>query len=169
MKKKHFAELQRISASIPQELLNALIKPEKQFATVAKVLQQGLLEPDEKVPPKEKQRFQEILDSGYLDKIVDVVDPTVEDAIDKWMGFEIEKAVKDGRLPKRADADDLTLIHNKGKQYARRNAARLRKLFTGEDPTNPDSAPQESHLPQERAGREGDAGVLPRGATDGVG
>lgn len=130
MKKKHLAVLRDIQAKIPKELLLGLVKKEKQFSTLKEVVEKALLEPDDVVTPEQKERYRNVLDSGYLEREIDVIDKTVEQQIDDLMTYEIKKAVDEGRLPKKAPA--LKLKNNKGKQYARRQAARLKSLINAE-------------------------------------
>lgn len=133
MKKKHLKVLQDIQSQIPEDLLRSLIKKEKQFSAIKETVERGLLEPDDVVSPEKKKTFRAMLDSGYLDREVDVIDTSVEEVIDDLMEAMIAKAVKEGRLPDRTPA--LNLINNKGKVYAKKQAERLRALFSGEVPT----------------------------------
>lgn len=130
MKKKYLRVLHEIQESIPKELLERLMKKEIIGSTVKEVIERALKEPDDVVSQDEKQRFQAMIDSGYLDTEIEVIDTDVDKQIDALVGAAIAKAVADGRLP--AEAPKLKLLNNKGKKYVRRQAARLEKLFSPE-------------------------------------
>lgn len=129
MKKKHIKVIREIQEGIPMDLIRNLTVKEKQFSTLKEICERGLKEPDDVVSPRQKRRFQAMLDSGYLEKEVEVINRPVEQQVDEYMTKEIEKAVKDGRLPARAPEMQLKSQVNKGKQYARRNQQRLASLF----------------------------------------
>jgi hypothetical protein len=129
MKKQHLQVIREIQESIPTDLIKNLTVKEKQFSTLKEVCERGLKEPDDKVTPREKRRLQAMLDSGYLEKEVDVINKPVEKQIDEYMTRELARAVKEGRLPKKAPQLKLKSKINKGKQYARRQHARLAALF----------------------------------------
>lgn len=105
MKKKHLAEIKRISDSIPTELLKNLIKQEPQFATLKEIATRGLEDPD--VSEKEKIKLKAMLDSGVLDRTVGVPDPDIEKQIEAYLDAEFEKARKLGRLPPPQKASNL--------------------------------------------------------------
>lgn len=147
MKKKHIRVLKQINEGIPQELLRNLTKTELQSPTTKKLFELALTKPDDEVTPRQKRNIQAMLDSGKLDREVEVLDHEVEKLIDAYLGEEIAKAVKLGRLPAEAPMDHLK---NKGNQYVRRQEKRLRTIFTGEDSdvvdtTPEDQADQEQH------------------------
>lgn len=141
MKKKHLKVIQDIQASIPTDLLKNLTIKEKQFSTLKEVVERGLKEPDDVVTPREKRRLQAMLDSGYLEREVDVINRPVEMQIEDFITKEIDRAVRDGRLPPKMDSLKLKSKVNKGKQYARRQQARLASLFG--KPSNEVSGPKE--------------------------
>lgn len=143
-KQKYLRELRRISENIPVELLSKLMKKELLAPTVKKVFEKAL--EDDTITQEQRDRFRTLLASGTLDREVEVVDMSVEKLIDAYYEAEIALAVKLGRLPKQAPK--LMLKNNKGKQYARRQAARLKQLF------NPEAGDDEG---EEVDVREGDA------------
>jgi hypothetical protein len=130
MKKKHLQVLREIQDSIPQELILNITKKEKQFHTLKQVVEHALTLPDDQIPAKEKRKFRSLLDSGYLEKEVEVTDTTVEQQISEYLDKEIQKAQKQGKLPKKAPIIRHKSLINKGKQYARRKNARLKSLFS---------------------------------------
>lgn len=151
MKKAHLRVLKEISEKIPKELLEQLIVKEKQFTTLKKVVEHALTKPDEEVPPRQKRKLQSLLDSGYLEHEVDVVDKSIEGQIDAIYDKEIAKAVNNGRLPKRAPG--LKLINNKGHKYARKQAERIKALFAGSGEKDADGVvhdpkDEEEHRPR---------------------
>lgn len=119
-----------IQDGIPRELLMNLTKKEIQAPTIKKVFEIALTKPDDEVTPRQKRNIQAMLDSGRLDREVEVLDHEVEKQIDAYISTEIEKAVKLGRLPK--EAPMLNSLKNKGIQYAKRQERRLRSEFLGE-------------------------------------
>lgn len=128
MRKKHLRILKQIQDGIPEELLRTLTKTELQAPTIKKVFEMALIDP--KTTDRQRRNIQAMLDSGKLDREVEVLDHEVEKQIDGYFAEEIAKAVKLGRLPK--EAPKLEALKNKGNQYARRQEKRLRTLFTGE-------------------------------------
>lgn len=159
MKKKHLKTLQDIQDSIPQELILNITKKEKQFHTLKQVIEHALTLPDEEVPAKEKRKFRSLLDSGYLEKEVEVTDTTVEQQISEYLEKEIEKAQKDGRLPKKAPIIRHKSLINKGKQYARRRNKRLKDLFNGGDQQSVEGNGKQ--IEAERDARNDNGEVLP--------
>lgn len=130
MNKKHLRVIKMIQEGIPQELLMNLTKKEIQAPTIKKVFELALTKPDEEVSPRQKRNIQAMLDSGRLDREVEVLDYEVEKEIDAYISAEIDKAVKLGRLP--AKAPQLETLKKKGIQYAKRQEKRLRREFLGE-------------------------------------
>lgn len=129
MKKKHLAEIRRISNNIPQELMDKLVRKELAFPGIKEVYEKSLTNTElvyesividpfvwwkpgtwfkEKmirpitrpmVSEEEKARARTLLASGYLDQETEVLDHEVEKQINDWMDAEFEKARKLGRLP----------------------------------------------------------------------
>lgn len=161
MRKKHIRVIKQIQDGIPQDLLRNLTKTEIQAPTIKKIFEKALVDPN--TTERQKRNIQAMLDSGKLDREVEVLDHEVEKQIDAYLQEEIAKAVKLGRLPK--EAPMLDSLKNKGKQYARRQEKRLRREFLGEgedvdddsqegeNDQNSDSQPQANHqaLPEPTA------------------
>lgn len=139
MNKKHIRVIREIQSRIPQELLMSLTKKVPQAAAVKKVFELALEKPDEEVAPRQKRAIRAMLDSGKLDRKVEVIDKAVETAIDEFITEEIAKAVKLGRLPK--EAPKLDTLTKKGNQYARRQEKRLRAEFAAKN-TDETTAPE---------------------------
>lgn len=127
MRKKHLRVIKMIQDGIPRELLMNLTKTEIQAPTIKKVFELALTKPDDEVSPRQKRNIQAMLDSGKLDREIEVLDEEVEKQIDAYMSAEIAKAVKLGRLP--SEAPVLKTLSKKGIQYAKRQERRLRREF----------------------------------------
>lgn len=149
MKKKHIRVIQMIQEGIPQDLLMRLTKTENQSPTMKKIFEIALTKPDDEVTPRQKRNIKAMLESGRLDKEVEVLDTEVEKQIDAYIAEEIEKAVKLGRLP--ATAPMMKNFKNKGIQYAKRQERRLRREFMVEggdvDVTEEDDQNNEAQHP----------------------
>lgn len=159
MKKKHLRIIREIQDRIPRDLLVNLTKKELVSPTVKKVFELALARPDAEVSPRQKRAIEAMLDSGRLDKEVEVIDTEIEKQIDAYITEEIDKAVRLGRLPEKADT--LELLNNKGNQYARRQERRLRAEFgvEGDDVAN---APEDDpHDKAEHPAREAHHPALP--------
>lgn len=128
-----------IQEGIPQDLLRNLTKTELQAPTIKKLFEKALVDPS--TTERQRRNVQAMLDSGRLDREVEVLDHAVEMEIDAYLKEEIDKAVKMGRLPK--EAPMLESLKNKGKQYARRQEKRLRREFTGKDSDVEDDSQQD--------------------------
>jgi len=156
MKTKHLRIIREIQERIPKDLLNNLTKKELANPAAKKVIETALADPE--LPQKKRRRYQALMDAGYLDQMVEVIDPEVEKKIDEFMTKEIDLAVKLGRLPK--EAPQLETLTKKGKQYARRQHARLKALFTGKDSDVADDQEDDSKDESEHSPRQDDGGVL---------
>lgn len=163
MKARHLRVIREIHEKIPAELIGSLMKKEIQAPTIKKVVEIALTKPDEEVSRSMKRRLRALLDSGMLDREVEVVDESVEKQIDALIGAEIDKAVRLGRLPKKAPT--LELLNNKGKQYVRRQQKRLHDLTVGTHDDVVLQAEDNSQNQAQHSPREADGGVLltPRG------
>lgn len=145
MRKKHLRVIKQIQDGIPKELLMNLTKTELQSPTIKKMFEKALVDPS--TTERQKRNIQAMLDSGKLDREVEVLDHEVEKLIDEYLKEEIDKAVKLGRLPK--EAPMLDTLKNKGKQYARRQEKRLRTIFTGEA-SDVERTPEEDQTNEEQ-------------------
>ena len=101
MKKKHLKEIQRISKSIPQHLLDQLTHKELQFPTLKEIVVRALSDPEAAhlLSDEDRVKYKAMLDSGSLDSEVEVLNHDIEAQIDKYLEGEFEKARKLGRLP----------------------------------------------------------------------
>jgi len=137
MKKKHLKVIKEIQDSIPEELILNITKKEKQFSTLKQVAEHALTLPtgdgEGQIPAKEKRRMKSLLESGYLEVEIEVINKPVEEQIAAYFDNEIKRAIKDGRLPKKAPIIRHKSLINKGKQYVKKRNARLKALFGGTD------------------------------------
>ena len=128
MKKKHLKEIERITKLIPKELTDNLTKKVPVMPVtkeiIVKALSDAKLERIEvkkyfkwynpftwfaekeykdvwKVDGKifDKKKYQMLVDSGELDREVEVVDEEVEKKIDNFLNIEFDKSRKLGYLP----------------------------------------------------------------------
>ena len=97
IKPEYSKVLKRIQDSIPQDWLKKLTKKVPSAPTMKKVYELALK--DDNVSDETKRKAQAILDSGLLDKEVEVVDKRYETYINKFIDKEIEAAIKRGELP----------------------------------------------------------------------
>jgi len=98
MKKKHLKELERITASVPKELRDNVVKEVEMAPTVKKVLRLAL--ESDGIDEKKKNRIRNLLESGKLDKKIYETNEDIEKQINEHLDREIEKSIKLGRLPK---------------------------------------------------------------------
>lgn len=138
LQKQIWREMRRISENVPPELLANLMTKEKLSPTLREVITRAMGDPDAKLTVEQRARFQALIDGGYLDREVDVVNPDAEAALNAYYEAEVAYAVKIGRLPKEAPIPDFIL--KKGKKHAKRQAARLKELFSPEQDQGDDQA-----------------------------
>lgn len=102
MKKKHLREIQRISKTIPKELLDTLMKEEYVAPEIRAMVIDVINNPEKTkhiVTPEKLKQLKAMFASGELDQKQMVVDTDVEKQIDTYLNAEFEKARKLGRLP----------------------------------------------------------------------
>jgi hypothetical protein len=121
-------ELKRISRNVPEELLKNLLKKEKVAPTITEVIKKAMTDPTIEITAEQRQRYQNMIDSGVLDREIEVTDPDVEKAISDWYDAEIALLVKQGRLPKEAPMPSF--IKRKGIKYAKKRRESLKELFS---------------------------------------
>lgn len=89
--------LRDIQQSIPKEWLDKVTKREDIAPATKEILERAILDPD--VDEQFKKEARLILDSGYLNKQVDVEQQDISELIDSYVELEIIKAVILKRLP----------------------------------------------------------------------
>jgi hypothetical protein len=122
MNSKYIKVFEEINASIPQHLKERLMKKEPLTPVMKEIMLKGIQ--DESIDPKKRERWQHIIDAGYMDKEEEVVDEEVEKEIEEFISKEVERAKKLGKLPKR--------INKKYGIKAKRDARKNDKPSTGE-------------------------------------
>lgn len=98
LKPEYVKILRRIQDSVPKEWIAKLTRKVPVAPTIKKAYERAVKDPE--VNDELKRKAQLILDSGYLDKEVEVIDKRVENQINKYIDKEIEAAVIKGELPK---------------------------------------------------------------------
>lgn len=157
LQKQIWREMRRISENVPPELLANLMTKEKLSPTLNEVITRAMGDPNVELTVEQRARFQALIDGGYLDREVDVVNPDAEAALSAYYEAEIAYAVKIGRLPKEAPIPDFIL--KKGKKHAKRQAARLKELFSPEEDAGGDearNAPDDTLADRERGPHDPD-------------
>jgi hypothetical protein len=144
MKKKHLKILQEINKSIPQDLLNRLMKKELATPAIAEVVDRAL--GDEDTPADKKERLQAIKDGGFLSIEVEVIDENIERQIDEFITQKVKDAVDKGLLPKEPEK-----LKVKSKQYVRRS-----KKGVNREGTEGERTEQDNGRVSEISGRERD-------------
>ena len=98
IKPEVYKVLKRIQDSIPPEWLKNLVKTVPQSPTIKKAYEMAVKDPN--VSEELKRKAQVILDTGMLDKEVEVVQKKYETLINNFIEKELEAAVKRGEIPK---------------------------------------------------------------------
>lgn len=82
---------------------------------------------DESYPEYQRQRYQNMVDSGVYDAKQDTIDEKVAKEYEKEIEKAIDEAIKDGRLPKPKTPAWYTKLINKTKKHAKKD---IRKQST---------------------------------------
>jgi len=99
MKKKHLKILQQINASIPKELTDNLMMKVDQYAETKRLIELALI--DKELDPEKRESLENLKLSGHLDsRIVDEINPEIQQKIYQFIMDEVTKKVKNGELPK---------------------------------------------------------------------
>ena len=94
------------------------MKDELTTPTIREVAERAVADRTGKISPEDKEKLQNLLDSGHLDKTTSVINESIEKQIDKYITKEVKKAIKDGRLPPIKEDNFI----KKAKQRAKRKA-----------------------------------------------
>jgi hypothetical protein len=92
------AELQRIQASIPRSWMGNLAVETQGYAVIREVAERAVADPE--VSEEVRLKAQTLLDSGFLDKTTQEVEPIAAELVDAYTAKEILKSVIAKRLPK---------------------------------------------------------------------
>lgn len=131
MNKRTRRIIQEINDSVPQELRSALFKEvyvapglrlearrnAKAMRKDAEALPEG---GEREIALRSVQRLQNIIDAGHYDTKELRVDKEVAAKIDAWVDAELDKAIKDGRIPHPKDDKQHNSYQRKLKQHEQR-------------------------------------------------
>lgn len=157
MNKKVVKEIQRMSAEIPPEITQNLMKEVPVYSALIGTVELGLQDPNTK--PELRRKLELIKDSGMLNETEMVVDEDAEKKLDDWWAKALEKAQKEGRIPKpKEGADSLQKLIKKGKQNARRNNASSKRTVDNGPEQGGDKTDSTEGLLSEQGGGPGEGG-----------
>lgn len=109
-----FRVLQGINASIPKRLRDSVVtKADK--TPVLKMIMQKAIE-DESVPQERRDEIRTLMENGHFDKQEYREDPAVAKKINEYTNRQINKAVKEGRLPSRKELIKLQSLWKEQKR-----------------------------------------------------
>lgn len=98
MKQKTIDILNNITASVPEDLRNNLMKKTYTMPVMREIALQAMK--DDEVDESLKSRLTNLLNAGYLDEETEEVDTDVARQIDEYIESEILKAIEEKKLPK---------------------------------------------------------------------
>lgn len=91
------AVLKEIQASIPEAWKKTVVVSQKISPTVEKVMLEALK--SDTIDGEKKKQIQHVLDSGMISKEVPMENKKVSVQIENFVNRQINKAIKEGRLP----------------------------------------------------------------------
>jgi hypothetical protein len=146
MNKRTLRVIKEIHASVPQDLRDRLFvetyiapdlrlearKQAKELFEEANALPDG---PKKETALKGAQRLQNIIDAGYYDAKEKRVDPEVAKQIEAYIDTELDKAIKEGRIP---HPKDDTGYQNYQRKLRKHEHKSRREAFTKGTEAQPD-------------------------------
>lgn len=130
MNKKTQKIIQAINDAVPKELRDAVltkeyIAPDLRITareTVAEMREaaEEMTGNEREQALKEAQRLQNIIDAGYYDQKEWRVNKEAAAKVEAWIDAELDKAIKEGRIPHPKDDKDYQRYQRKLKQNERR-------------------------------------------------
>lgn len=102
------AVLKDIQSRIPKNLLKNAVKEKKLTPTIDFVMKKALEMPN--ISDEKKEKIRTVMASGDFSKMKYVDDPKIQKMINNFVDREINKAIKDGRLPPRTEIKDIDFI-----------------------------------------------------------
>lgn len=96
-------ELKRISARVPKGLLKRVTFEEKLTPDIEFVVKESL---KGEMDPMLRKQAEDLLEKGEFSKTKLRTNPKIEKMLDEWYSREINKAVKEGRLPRKVSLKD---------------------------------------------------------------
>lgn len=132
MTKKTQRIIQAINDSVPKELRDAVLTQEyiaPDLRLLARKTVVELREEAEAMEPgkerdkalREVQRLQNVIDAGYYDEKEWRVNKEAADKVEAWIDAELDKAIKEGRIPHPKNDREYQNYQRKLKQHERRN------------------------------------------------
>ena len=88
-----------IHSRVPEILRKNVVSYQKVSPHIEMVMGKAL--EDESIPQEKRDHIRTLLDAGEFSKIKVIENPKIIEQIDKFVSREINKAVKEGRLPKK--------------------------------------------------------------------
>lgn len=98
-------ELARIQEGIPKALLSNVVGEVAISPTVRHIMELAIADPD--FPPVKKAKLTALLESGELDRKRYRENPRIAKQIDNYVGRQINKSIREGRLPPRSAIKDM--------------------------------------------------------------
>jgi hypothetical protein len=115
MKKKHAELLRSIYNEVPQELKDSLMVKQETYGELKGIMRIALDE--EGYDEEKKEQYRNLLNSGTLDGLEEVMSPEIAKKIDDFIDGRVLEEVEKGNLPKVA----RTEIMKKIRKYQRQN------------------------------------------------
>lgn len=100
--------LRDIQSRIPKNLLKNAVRQTKLTPTIDFVMQKALESPT--VSEEKKDKIRTVISTGEFTKMKYVDNPKIQGMINNFVNREINKAIKDGRLPPREEIKDIDFI-----------------------------------------------------------
>lgn len=105
----HIAEvLREIQSRIPKNLLKNAVKQVKLTPTVEFVVDKMLEKQD--LPSEKRDQIQALKDAGQFCKMKYIDNPKIQEMINNFVSREINKAIREGRLPPQKEIKDVDFI-----------------------------------------------------------
>lgn len=92
--------MRSIYAEVPMEWKSNLMKKVDKYEFIKDLMRKAI--GDNEFPEEKKRYYQNLLDSGQMDEIEQVLDPEMAGKIDSFIESRVLEEVEKGNLPKRA-------------------------------------------------------------------
>lgn len=107
-------ELRKINANIPALLKENAYSEESLTPTIEKVMEEALL--SDNISEEKKAEVLRLKEQGYFKRKKIIENPKYVKMVDEWITRQLKKAVKEGRLPTKAQLAELEIIWKKEKE-----------------------------------------------------
>lgn len=105
----HIAKvLREIQSRIPKNLLNNAVREVKLTPTVDFVMKKAL--ESDSISEEKKQKIRDLIATGEFSKTTVKDNPKIQGMINNFVGREINKTIKQGRLPPQSQIKDTDFI-----------------------------------------------------------